>query len=108
MRYEIKITCKDQEEARAIRDMLDGVVECEIVHISEPSDYQKLDVRGWPMAKWMLSKMDPSRHYDRYQLAEILEEMGWSANSAGTLLVKLTQQGVLRKSGTLYKKVGEI
>ena len=49
--------------------------------------------------------MDPSRSYFKDDLALFAEEMGWSANSISTVLVKLCAAGVLRKIGTgLYRK----
>lgn len=108
MRYEIRISLTDKEEAQNLRDILADLVEqkVEVVYIQGADEYKKLDVRKWPMAQYMLSRMESSRIYTKEDLAIFIEEMGWAASSIPTLLVKLTAEGVLSKVGTgVYRKV---
>lgn len=106
MRYELRIRCADRDEAEALRDLLSDLCKVELIQLSGADEYRTLDVRSWPMANYLLSRMDESRTYQKEDIGGIVEEMGWSANSIPTLLVKLTSVGVLRKLGTgLYRKV---
>ena len=111
MRYELHIQCINRDEAFALRDLISDLIsdliggKCEIVTLSDAEDYRRMDVSGWPMAKYLLSRMEPGRYYERESLALILEDMGWSKNSLPTLLVKLTAQGYLKRTPNgLYRK----
>ena len=107
MRYGIRIALTDHDEAYELRRILSDIVDhkVELVKISGAEEYARLDVRSWPLANYILSRMDPSRSYFKDDLALFAEEMGWSANSISTVLVKLCAAGVLRKIGTgLYRK----
>lgn len=107
MRYELRIRCIDRDEAFALRDLISDLIggKCEIVTSSDAEDYRTMDVSNWPLAKYLLSRMESNRYYARDDLALILEDMGWSKNSLPTVLVKLTAQGYLKRTPTgLYRK----
>lgn len=105
MRYELRIRCADRDEADSLRDLLSDLCKVELIQLQGADEYRALDVRSWPMANYLLSRMEESRTYTKEDMQGFLEEMGWSANSISVLLVKLTSAGTLRKIGTgLYRK----
>ena len=106
MRWELRISFENREDAEALRDLIEEP--CVIVKIGGAAEMRasRARIAEWPACIHLLEKMLPGRTYETQDLQEMLVAGGWRATTITGMLRAMIDAGLIERPLTnLYRKV---